>query len=39
MNFENMPELHSSTGYFIVLAVMAVIAVGLLVLFRRKKWL
>jgi magnesium transporter len=39
MNFENMPELRSSSGYFIVLGVMSTLAVGLLLLFRRRGWL
>ncbi len=39
MNFENMPELHSRSGYFILLGVMVAIAVGLLTLFRKKRWL
>ncbi len=39
MNFENMPELYSPYGYFVVLAVMAVIIVGMLAFFRKKKWL
>ena len=39
MNFENMPELHSASGYFILLSVMAAIAVALLAIFRVKKWL
>jgi magnesium transporter len=39
MNFENMPELHSRYGYFIVLAVMAAITFGMLAFFRKKKWL
>ena len=39
MNFENMPELHSQSGYFILLGLMLTIAVGLLTLFYRKKWL
>jgi magnesium transporter len=39
MNFENMPELKSPIGYFIVLAVMAIIAAILLVIFRKLKWL
>lgn len=38
MNFENMPELRSSTGYFIVLGTMATIGTVLLGLFRRKGW-
>jgi magnesium transporter len=39
MNFENMPELHSRSGYFILLGLMFTIAVVLLTVFRRKKWL
>lgn len=39
MNFEFMPELHAKWGYPIVLGSMAVIAVGILIYFRRKKWL
>jgi magnesium transporter len=39
MNFENMPELHSSSGYFILLSVMGAIALFLLALFRKKRWL
>jgi magnesium transporter len=38
MNFENMPELKSNTGYFIVLGTMATIGSALLYLFRRKGW-
>lgn len=39
MNFENMPELHSKSGYFILLGVMVAIATTFLVAFRRMKWL
>jgi len=39
MNFEFMPELKWPAGYFLVLGVMAVIAAGMLVFFRKKKWL
>ena len=39
MNFENMPELHSESGYFILLGTMISIVVILLSLFYRKKWL
>lgn len=39
MNFENMPELQSRSGYYILLSVMAIIATVLLVSFRRRKWL
>ncbi|MGD8631067.1 MAG: magnesium/cobalt transporter CorA [Gammaproteobacteria bacterium] len=39
MNFEHMPELHSSSGYFILLGVMLGIATLLLLVFRKKRWL
>jgi magnesium transporter len=39
MNFENIPELHARSGYFILLGVMTGIAVTLLALFRKKRWL
>ncbi len=39
MNFENMPELHSRAGYFILLGVMAGIATVLLIIFRRRRWI
>ena len=35
----NMPELYARWGYPLVLAVMAVIAVGMLFWFRKKGWL
>lgn len=39
MNFENMPELRTRYGYYVVLSVMAMIATGLIIFFRRKRWL
>lgn len=39
MNFEHMPELKSPYGYGICLAIMAMLALGMLAIFRRKKWL
>jgi len=39
MNFENMPELHSRMGYFVVLAVMVVLAVAMAAFFRRRGWI
>jgi magnesium transporter len=39
MNFEHMPELRWRNGYFIILCVMAVLAVMMLAFFRRKRWL
>ena len=39
MNFKYMPELEWKWGYFVTMGIMAVIAVGMLFYFRRKKWL
>ncbi|GAA3510742.1 magnesium/cobalt transporter CorA [Dietzia aurantiaca] len=39
MNFENMPELNVSYAYFLVLAIMAGICVGLFWIFRKNDWL
>ena len=39
MNFDNMPELHTRTGYFIVIGAMLAIAGGLLWGFRRWRWI
>lgn len=39
MNFENMPELHSEYGYYVLWAVMLGVAALLLLYFRRKDWL
>ena len=39
MNFEHMPELKSTWGYPIVLIAMTVVGLGMLVLFRNKRWL
>lgn len=39
MNFDHMPELHSRSGYFILLGVMTSIAVASLIFFRKKRWL
>jgi magnesium transporter len=39
MNFEFMPELHWRWGYPVVLATMAVTALGLLWWFRRRGWM
>lgn len=38
MNFENIPELHHQNGYFILLGVMMLIALGSLFYFKRKGW-
>jgi magnesium transporter len=39
MNFDNMPELHTRYGYFVVLAVIVLACLGLYVQFRRRDWL
>ena len=39
MNFKFMPELEWRWGYFVVLGVMLLITGGMMVFFRRKKWL
>jgi magnesium transporter len=39
MNFENIPELKSAYGYYVLLGVMLTIVIALLALFRRKGWL
>jgi len=39
MNFDDMPELHWHYGYYLVLALMAVIMLGLYRAFKRSGWL
>ncbi|MDD5696996.1 MAG: magnesium/cobalt transporter CorA [Victivallaceae bacterium] len=39
MNFANMPELRWRYGYFLVLTGMGIMAVIMLIFFRRRKWL
>lgn len=39
MNFRHMPELETTWGYPTLLGIMAVVAGGMLVWFRRKGWL
>ena len=38
MNFDNMPELRTENGYFVVLGVMFVTVIGMVFYFKRKKW-
>lgn len=38
MNFKHMPELDYAYGYYIVVAVMVVIALGMVYYFKKKKW-
>lgn len=39
MNFENIPELHLKYGYYYFWGLSIVIFIGLLIYFKRKKWL
>ncbi len=39
MNFKFMPELSLRWGYFIILGIMFIIEAGMLIYFRKKKWL
>lgn len=39
MNFERMPELSWRFGYALSLLLMAAVAAGILLWFKRKKWL
>lgn len=38
MNFDNMPELRTQNGYYVVWAVMATVALGMIFYFKRKDW-
>jgi magnesium transporter len=38
-NFDNLPELHWKHAYFGMWMIMTLIAIGLLVYFKIKKWL
>ncbi|MDX1911173.1 MAG: magnesium/cobalt transporter CorA [Saprospiraceae bacterium] len=39
MNFDNMPELHWHYGYFAILGAMFFAMVGMLIYFKRKRWI
>ncbi|HEY0319378.1 MAG TPA: magnesium/cobalt transporter CorA [Pyrinomonadaceae bacterium] len=39
MNFDNLPELHWEYSYFAVLAIMVVVAFGMLIFFWRRGWI
>jgi magnesium transporter len=39
MNFDNMPELKTEHGYYVLWGVMLATVIGLLVYFKRRKWL
>jgi len=38
-NFDYLPELHFKYAYFIMLAAMVLVAAGMLIFFRKKRWL
>jgi magnesium transporter len=39
MNFKNLPELNWGFGYYFVLILMLCIGIGMLIFFKRKKWI
>ncbi|NNJ81834.1 MAG: magnesium/cobalt transporter CorA, partial [Flavobacteriaceae bacterium] len=39
MNFENIPELKYKYGYFVLWGLMILVFLGMLLFFRRKKWI
>ncbi len=39
MNFENMPELETKNGYFVVLGAMATAGISMLLVFKKKNWI
>ncbi|MBO7373831.1 MAG: magnesium transporter CorA, partial [Oscillospiraceae bacterium] len=39
MNFTNMPELDSPLGYPLVIVASIAVIVGMLIFFKKKKWL
>ncbi len=39
MNFDNIPEIHSRYGYYVIWLVMILIAAGMLMFFRRRGWI
>ncbi|MBD3264624.1 MAG: LPXTG cell wall anchor domain-containing protein, partial [Candidatus Omnitrophica bacterium] len=39
MNFRYMPELDARYGYFVVIGLMLALAIGMLLFFKKKKWL
>ncbi|MEO8237904.1 MAG: magnesium/cobalt transporter CorA [Flavobacterium sp.] len=38
MNFENMPELKTENGYFIVMFIMFLLVIALIVYFKKRRW-
>ena len=39
MNFKNMPEIEWDYGYYMVLVIMGVMVAGMLIYYRKKKWI
>jgi LPXTG-motif cell wall-anchored protein len=39
MNFDALPLIHSATGLWVALGLMALVGVGLVVFFRSKRYL
>jgi magnesium transporter len=39
MNFDNMPELHSKFGYPMVVGLMILVAISLIIFFKKRNWL
>ncbi|MFB5760318.1 magnesium/cobalt transporter CorA [Paenibacillus medicaginis] len=39
MNFDNMPELHTRHGYFVVIGVMIALGSSMFLIFRKKDWI
>jgi len=39
MNFDVIPELHYKNGYYVLLCLMAVVAISMIIFFKKKKWL
>ena len=39
MNFENMPELKTQYGYFVVVGIIALLCIVLYLRFKRARWL
>ena len=39
MNFDNMPELHTTNGYFVLLGVIFCLVTSMLIYFKVKKWI
>ncbi|RTY94957.1 magnesium/cobalt transporter CorA [Flavobacterium sp. GT3R68] len=38
MNFDNMPELRSENGYYVVLSIMLFIVIAMIYYFKRRRW-